>query len=50
MVNNISLRPHPATVSYLKHFQLALFNFNLYIEEEKLRKRQQKAKTVLRIT
>jgi hypothetical protein len=50
MVNNISLRPHAATLSYLKHFQVAQFNFHLYIEEGRLQKRQRKTKTASRIT
>jgi hypothetical protein len=45
MENNISLRPNPATISYLSHFQVAQINLNLFIQEERLLKRIRKLKT-----
>ena len=50
MVNNISLRPHPTTLSYFKQFQVAQFNLHLYIEEEKNQKRKRKYNTPLKIS
>jgi hypothetical protein len=44
MENNISLRPNPATISYLTHFQMAQINLNLFIREERLLKRKRKNK------
>jgi hypothetical protein len=50
MVNNISLRPNPAILSYFKQFQVAQFNLHLFIEEERLQKRKRKNKTPLNIS
>jgi hypothetical protein len=44
MENNISLRPNPAILSYFKQFQVAQFNFHLYIKEEQIQKRKRKMK------
>lgn len=49
MVNNISLRPNPVTVSYLNHFQVAQINFNLFIREERILKRRRKNKNHLKV-
>lgn len=49
MVNNISLRPSPVTVSYLNHFQVAQINLNLFIREERIQKRKRKNKNHLKI-
>lgn len=46
MVNNISLRPTPATLSYFKQFQVAQFNLHLYLEEERLQKQKRKGRTL----
>jgi hypothetical protein len=50
MTNNISLQPNPVTVSYVKQFQVAQFNFHLYIEEERQRKKKHKATPILRVS
>lgn len=42
MQNNISSQPNPVVTSYLKHFQIALMNFNLFQQEEKPLKRRRK--------
>lgn len=49
MVNNISLRPNPATVSYFQHFQKAQFNLNLYIEEQRLQKRKRRSSNGVKV-
>jgi len=48
MENNISLRPNPATISYLRHFQVAQLNLNLFIRDERLLKRKRKIKNLER--
>ncbi len=48
MENNITLRPHPATVSYLSHFQVAQLNLNLYIQEQRLQKKKRKHRPLLK--
>jgi len=42
MQNNISSQPNPVVTSYLKHFQIALMNLNLFLQEEKPIKRRRK--------
>jgi hypothetical protein len=50
MENNISLRPNPAIISYLTHFQVAQLNLNLFIREERLLKRRKKNKNHQKIS
>jgi hypothetical protein len=50
MENNISLRPNPAIISYLTHFQVAQINHNLFIREERMLKRKRKNKNHLKIS
>jgi hypothetical protein len=47
MQNNISLQPNPVVASYLKHFQIAQRNLNLFLKEEKPVKRKRKFKSQL---
>ncbi|HEY0744165.1 MAG TPA: hypothetical protein VGD40_22015 [Chryseosolibacter sp.] len=46
MENHITLRPHPSTLSYLKHFQVAQRNLNLFIQEQRLSKRKRKTRNI----
>lgn len=48
MENNILLRPSPVTISYLRHFQVAQKNLNLFIKEERLMKRKRKNRAPLK--
>ena len=50
MENNIELRPNPVTISYLRQFQMAQLNLNLFISEERLQKRKRKTKNAARIS
>ena len=42
MQNYMSLRPNPTVTSYLKHFQTAQMNLNLFKEEERVTKRRRR--------
>ncbi|HEY0656714.1 MAG TPA: hypothetical protein VGD65_26450 [Chryseosolibacter sp.] len=48
MENHISLRPHPSTLSYLRHFQVAQRNLNLFIQEQRLSKRKRRNRNMLK--